>query len=215
VYALLDAELRRCPCGTQLPYAKAKVCAACSRRSSATFYERHSARVLARYHSQKNLKTEVDKKIRRARAYLATYVKRGAVRKGPCDDRTCRALEVSPIQPDLDHPLVVVWACKDHKARIAAELDADIRYVPAPPAQPRRERRVLAQRQSWASEHDRVLAAIEQLAPDEAAALRAAAATVNGIRISPESPLYRMNLVNVYKRRFSEVQRPGQPAAPS
>jgi hypothetical protein len=195
-----EIQPRRCACGEWIPYRKAKCCAACSRRSSAAFYERHQNNVLARYHARKSLRTSVERKIRSARAYLAVYLKRGLVEKEPC--ASCRSVDVSPIQPDLDHPLVVIWACRTHKPRLTAELEADVRSAPIPPAQPRRDRRLQAQRPTWASTYDEVEAALTNIPPEEARQLRAAAGTVNGLQISTSSPLYRMNLVNAYKRRF-------------
>jgi hypothetical protein len=194
---VLEDEERWCACGARNPYLRAKACVDCSRASSARHYDRHRDRVLRRYHAQKRLLTDAQRQARRDRAYLAKYVQRGKIVPDACT--RCAREDVSPIQPELGRPLVVVWACRVCKPRVEADLQGDVISAPPPIRQPRRERAV-ARRQSWAGGYEAAEAELRALSADQAEALRRAASTVNGFSISRESPLYRMNLVTVFAR---------------
>lgn len=194
---LTEEEDHWCACGARNPYLMAKTCVECSRASSARHYARHRERVLRRYHTLKGLQTHAQRQARRDRAYLAKYVQRGKV--VPDDCMRCSRADVVPIQPELGRPLVVVWACRDCKPRVEADLQGEIIFAPPPVRQPRRERAV-ARRQSWAGGYEAVEVELRALPADQAEALRRAASTVNGYPISRESPLYRMNLIAVFGR---------------
>jgi hypothetical protein len=156
--------------------------------------------VLQQYHSTKALFTEPQLQARRARAYLASYVRRGVVTPGPCARQPCAADRLFPIQPDPTQPLIVVWACSDHRSRVRAELEGGVMDAPPPPRQARLQRRKEKQRVTWASEYDRVEAVLRELPAAHADALRAAASKINGVPIQPGTPLYKMTLVQVYNR---------------
>ena len=194
---LLEEEKRWCACGAPNQYSRAKTCPQCSRASSARHYDRHRERVLRRYHVQKGMLTDAQRQARRDRAYLAKYVERGKLVPDGCT--RCGGEDVVPIQPELGRPLVVVWACRSCKPRVEADLQGDVISAPPPIRQPRRER-AAARSQSWAGGYETVEATLCALPADQAEALRRAASTVNGLSISRESPLYRMNLVTVYTR---------------
>jgi hypothetical protein len=153
--------------------------------------------VLRRYHAQKRLLTPAQVQARRDRAYLAKYIERGKVVPEPC--ARCRAEDVLPIQPELGRPLVVVWACRECKPRVLADVQGDVISAPPPLRQPRRER-AQAKRRTWAGAYDTVECELQTLPAEQAEALRAAASTVKGVSISRESPLYRMNLVTMFAR---------------
>ena len=57
------------------------------------------------------------KKRSNARSYLKVYLKRGKVKKKPCE--ICGALDVQAHHRDYSKPLDVRWLCKKHHLRIA------------------------------------------------------------------------------------------------
>jgi hypothetical protein len=197
VHLAEEEEARHCACGASISHARARTCASCSRASSHRHYERNRSRVLAGYHAKKKLFTPAQLQERRDRAYLAQYVKRGKVVPDAC--RRCGDPNVVPIQPELGRPLVVVWACRSCKPRVAADLQGDVIW-PAPPIrQPRREQAAARARPS-AETFEAVERELQTWPPQAAEALRRAASTVRGVPLSRESPLYRMMLVTLYKR---------------
>lgn len=60
----------------------------------------------------KNPMTDEQRMKANARSYLHVYVKRGKVKKGPCE--VCGATEVEAHHDDYTKPLEVRWRCKDH-----------------------------------------------------------------------------------------------------
>jgi hypothetical protein len=186
---------RWCACGAEVPYRRAKSCAACSRASSQRHYQGKRAEILRRHHAQKGLLTPVQLQERRDRAYLHTYVKRGRVVPERC---RCGEQRVSPIQPELGR-LVVVWACRACKPRVLAELQGELITAPPPIRQPRKER-AAARATTWVATYENVESELARWPADRATALRQAASTLKGMRLHPESALYRMQLVALYKK---------------
>jgi hypothetical protein len=205
------AEGRTCRCGAEIPYRRAKSCAACSRASSKKHYQANRETVLRRHHTTKHMLTPAQLQERRDRAYLSNYVKRGKVLRQPC---RCGEKKVFPIQPELGRPLVVVWACRACRPRIAAELHGNVISAPPPIRQPRRER-AQARARTWAGTYEQVERELQQWPADRAEALRRAAASVNGMRLNAASPMYRMNLVALYKRVVGQSQPGGAGAKPA
>ncbi len=122
-----------------------------------------------------------------ARAKLAMALRRGTLERGCC--RECGARAVVGLIADPADWRAVAWVCREHRA---AELER------------RREdaaqRTADAKQAAWYDERARVLAAIELLPPDERATLQALAARgPAGTQLSPDAPLYVMNLVRAYK----------------
>lgn len=140
---------------------------------------------------------------RRARAYLAEYVKRGRVERLPC--QSCGSMRSSGIQLDPSRPLEVsAWACRLHRGRLQAELEVErlgdqpLRRLDA--ASTESAGRTAAA--TWALDFEEVVASLDTLEPAVAAAIREAARSVGSLRISAESPLYAMRLVKCYRERI-------------
>ena len=47
-----------------------------------------------------------------ARAYANVYLRRGKIKRGPCED--CRGPGEEMHHEDYDKPLKITWLCKDH-----------------------------------------------------------------------------------------------------
>ena len=109
------------------------------------------------------------------------------------DEATCTAAEVLAIIEDPQQWRDVVWVCRlDRDEARERQRDEQAELVRA------------RERAAWADERTQVLAAIELLPPNERAQLHALAAQgPAGCPLSPEAPLYVMNLVRVYRARFS------------
>jgi len=121
------------------------------------------------------------------RAKLAMALRRGTLERGRC--RECGAREVVGLIADPADWRAVVWVCREHRV---AELERRREDM---------ERRAYEAKQAvWYDERAQALAAIELLPSDEQARLRALAARgLVGMRLSPDAPLYVMNLVRAYE----------------
>jgi hypothetical protein len=64
------------------------------------------------------LKPEARKKAN-ARAYLKEYVKRGYIKKSPCE--VCGESKVDGHHDDYDKPLQVKWLCREHHLELHAK----------------------------------------------------------------------------------------------
>lgn len=56
-----------------------------------------------------------------ARSYLHVYVKRGKVKKGPCE--VCGSLDVEPHHDDYSKPLQVHWLCRTHHLELHGKVN--------------------------------------------------------------------------------------------
>jgi len=178
-------------------------CRACSREAAKRHYHRVSLRILQRYHETKSMLTQPELEQRRARAYLAEYVKRGRVERKPC--QSCGSIRATGIQMDLTRPLEVsAWACRLHRGRLQAELEVErlgeqpLRLLDA--ACTESGGRTAAA--TWALDFEEVVASLDTLEPAVVASIREAARSVGSLRISAESPLYAMRLVQCYRERL-------------
>jgi len=122
-----------------------------------------------------------------ARAKLAMALRRGTLDRGRCAD--CGDTAVIGLIADPARWREAVWVCREHRA---AELERRLEDM---------ERRAYEAKQAvWYDERAQALAAIELLPSDEQARLRALAARgLGGLRLSPDAPLYVMNLVRAYE----------------
>lgn len=122
-----------------------------------------------------------------ARAKLAMALRRGTLERGRC--RECGGDDVIGLIEEPARWREVVWVCREHRA---AELERRREDM---------ERRAYEAKQAvWYAERAQALAAIELLPSDEQARLRALAARgLGGMRLSPDAPLYVMNLVRAYE----------------
>jgi len=121
------------------------------------------------------------------RAKLAMALRRGTLKRGRC--RECGAREVVGLIADPAEWRAVVWVCREHRA---AGLERRREVM---------ERHAYEAKQAvWYAERAQALAAIELLPSDEQARVRALAARgLGGMRLSPDAPLYVMNLVRAYE----------------
>lgn len=114
-------------------------------------------------------------------------LRRGTLDRGRCAD--CGDTAVIGLIADPARWREAVWVCREHRA---AELEGRLEDM---------ERRAYEAKQAvWYDERAQALAAIELLPSDEQARLRALAARgLGGLRLSPDAPLYVMNLVRAYE----------------
>jgi len=126
-----------------------------------------------------------------ARAKLAMALRRGTLKRGCCID--CGADQVVGLIADSARWRDVVWVCREHReGELGRRQDAEARRLAD------------AKQAAWYEERGRVLAAIDLLPPVERARLEALAERgPAGVRLSPDAPLYVMNLVRVYSALFS------------
>lgn len=125
-----------------------------------------------------------------ARAKLAMALRRGKQHREPC--RFCGAEKVEAVMLDPREWKNVGWACREHR-------QAECERRRAATAQ----RTYEAKQAVWYDERARVLAAVDLLPPEEQTQLRTIAARgLAGMRLTPEAPLYVMNLVRVYKAMY-------------
>jgi len=166
-------------------------CLACHARAVRRYRDRHAQQLATRRRDAAVLRDEATRAVDSARAKLAMALRRGTMVRGLC--QICGTAEVMGIIEDPQGWRDVVWVCR----RDRDEARERQRYGQAEIARAR-------ERAAWADERTQVLAAIELLPPDERTRLCALAAQgPAGSTLSPEAPLYVMNLVRVYRARFS------------
>jgi len=167
-------------------------CLACHARAVQRYRDRHAQQLATRRRDAAPLRDEATRAADSARAKLAMALRRGTMLRGLC--QICgTAAEVLAIIEDPQQWRDVVWVCRlDRDEARERQRDEQAELVRA------------RERAAWADERTRVLAAIELLPPNERAQLHALAAQgPAGWTLSPEAPLYVMNLVRVYRARFS------------
>jgi len=126
-----------------------------------------------------------------ARAKLAMALRRGTLERGRC--RECGDIDVIGLIEEPARWREVVWVCREHR-----ETEYERRR------EAEAQRAYQAKQEVWYDERARVLAEVELLPPDERAQLHALAARgPAGWTLSPEAPLYVMNLVRVYKAQVA------------
>jgi len=152
-------------------------CLACHARAVQRYRDRHAQQLAARRRDADSRRDDRTRAEDSARAKLAMALRRGTMVRGLC--QICGTDDVIGIINDPQRWREVAWVCRrDEEAQLAASRE----------------------RAAWAEERTRVLAAIELLPPDIWARLHARAAQgPAGWTLSPEAPLYMMNLVRVYK----------------
>ncbi len=163
-------------------------CLACHARAVQRYRDRHGQQLATRRRDAAAMRDEATCAADSARAKLAMALRRGTMQRGLCQ-RCGTAAEVLAIIEDPQQWRDVVWVCRRDRD-VARERRRD------------EEAQLAASREraAWAEERTRVLAAIELLPPDIRARLHALAAQgPAGSTLSPEAPLYMMNLVRVYK----------------
>ena len=162
-------------------------CLACHARAVQRYRNRHAQQLATRRRDQSALRDEATHAADSARAKLAMALRRGTMMRGVC--QICGTTDVIGIIEDPQQWRDVYWVCRRDRDE-ARERQRDRQ---AEVARPR-------ERAAWADERTRVLAAIELLPPNERTQLHALAAQGPvGWTLSPEAPLYVMNLVRVYK----------------
>jgi len=166
-------------------------CLACHARAVQRYRDRHAQQLTTRRRDAAVLRDEATRAADSARAKLAMALRRGTMKRGMC--QICGTTDVLGIIEEPQRWRDVVWVCREHRA---AELER------------RREdaaqRAANAKQAAWYDERARVLATVLLLPPNEQARLHALAARgPAGTQLSPDAPLYVMNLVRVYKSRAS------------
>ncbi len=151
------------------------------------YRDRHAQQLATRRRDTDARRDEATRAADSARAKLAMALRRGTMLRGLC--QICGTADVIGVVEDPQRWRDVVWVCRRDRD-VARERRRD------------EEAQLAASREraAWAEERTRVLAAIELLPPDIRARLHALAAQgPAGSTLSPEAPLYMMNLVRVYK----------------
>ena len=203
IYHRMESQrTRQCiDCGTYHERKRAPRCLQCAlRASSKEYYARHrDARVKKR--ALHRTRTAEERKRRNARAYLAVYLRRDALRDPahrripivPCE---CGSADVVPYQSDPCRPLEVTWYCRQHRSeRIRNEaVEAMEVHIPSPRG------RIVEGHRPWAASCADAVAAIAELDSATRLALerKASASPFPGVHLDPASPIYKMQLVKCY-----------------
>ena len=167
-----------------------RYCAACHAAAVRRWREAHRRELTAHRHAAATSRGDEARARDSARATLAMALRRGTLQRGCC--RQCGADDVIGLIEDPARWREAVWVCRQHR-----ETELERRRH----AQTRRDYQT--KQEAWYDERARVLTAIELLPPAKQAQLHAQAARgPAGMRLSPGSPLYVMNLVRVYSARF-------------
>jgi len=85
-------------------------CRPCATAAQAAYRARHRTELQAR--EQQRTFSSTQQALRRARSYLAVYLKRGKLRPGRCE--LCGDPTVRPAWNDPQQPLAVRWFCHTH-----------------------------------------------------------------------------------------------------
>ncbi len=166
-------------------------CLACHARVVRRYRDRHAQQLAARRRDADALRDDRTRAADSARAKLAMALRRGTMKRGLC--QSCGTADVMGVIEDSQRWRDVTWVCRrDRDDARERQRDDQAELVRA------------RERAAWADERTRVLATIELLPPNEREQLHALAAQgPAGWTLSPEAPLYVMNLVRVYRARFS------------
>jgi len=166
-------------------------CSACHARAVRRYRDRHAQQLATRRRDAAALRDEATRAADSARAKLAMALRRGTLERGRC--RECGDINVIGLIEEPTRWREVAWVCREHR-------ETELKRRPDAEA----ERAYEAKQAVWYDERARVLAEVELLPPNERAQLHALAAQgPAGWTLSPEAPLYVMNLVRVYRTRFS------------
>jgi len=162
-------------------------CLACHARAVQRYRDRHAQQLATRRRDESVLRDEATRAADSARAKLAMALRRGTMLRGLC--QICGTTDVMGVVEDPQRWRDVVWVCRRDRAEARErQRDEQAELVRA------------CERAAWADERTQVLAAIELLPPNERAQLHALAAQgPAGWTLSPEAPLYVMNLVRAFK----------------
>jgi len=166
-------------------------CLACHARAVRRYRDRHAPQLTTRRRDAAALRDKATRAADSARAKLAMALRRGTMKRGVC--QICGTAEVMGIIEDPQRWRDVVWVCRrDRHVARQRQQEAEADLVAS------------RERAAWADERTRVLAEVELLPPDERTRLCALAAQgPAGSTLSPEAPLYVMNLVRIYESRSS------------
>jgi len=116
-------------------------------------------------------------------------LRRGTIQRGRCVD--CGDTAVIGLIEDPARWREAVWVCREHReTELERRRDAEAK------------RGYQAKQAAWYDERAQALAAIELFPPHEQARLHALASQSRFGRLTPEAPLYTMNLVRIYKARL-------------
>jgi len=166
-------------------------CSSCHAASVRRWREEHAHELAVRRRDAAGTRDDETRGRDSARAKLAMALRRGKISRGHCT--ICGAKDAMALIEDWRRPLEITWACRADRetARERRREDAALHVAEA--------ERVL-----WLDERARALAGIETLAADDRALLHHLAGRgPAGLRLSPESPLFVINLV----RQFQSLAR--------
>jgi hypothetical protein len=128
-----------------------------------------------------------------ARAKLAMAIRRGKIARDRC--RFCGSKDVIALMADPAKALQVQWVCRaDRQAEIGRRRVDEARRTAA------------TAQSGWECDRAEALAAVALLPPPIQVQLAAIAARgPGGLQLSPEAPLYVMQLVRAYKATFPRI----------
>ncbi len=156
-------------------------CRPCATAAQAAYRARHRTELAAR--ERQRLFSPTQHALRRARSYLAVYLRRGKLRRGCCE--LCGERTVRPAWDDPGAPLAVRWFCPAH-----ADEHGQLR------------REVALGRTAVAAQFAALRAAIAALPEDEQQALHHAALHgLDGSGTAPGSLRYWIALRQSYQQR--------------
>jgi len=162
-------------------------CPACHAAAVRRWRDGHRREINARRRDAADCRSEETRIRDSARAMLAMAIRRGTKVRGCC--RFCGASEVIGLMADPAQWNSVEWVCREHRqAEFERRREADAQQV------------YEDKQAAWIEERARALAAIDLLPPEVRAKFHAAAARgPAGMQLTPEAPLYVMQLVRAYK----------------
>lgn len=161
-------------------------CAPCHAASVRRWREGHAYELAVRRRDAAGARSGDARARDSARAKLAMALRRGKIARGHCV--VCGSKDVMALIEDAQRPLDVVWACRADR-----ELAREQRNDAAA------ERTAAAEHEKWLLERARALAEIELLdVADRERLYELARRGPAGLRLSPESPLFAINLVRAF-----------------
>jgi len=162
-------------------------CLACHARAVRRYRDRHAQQLATRRRDAAVRRDEATRAVDSARAKLAMALRRGTMLRGPC--QICGTADVMGVVEDPQQWRDVSWVCRrDRDEARERQRNGQAEVARA------------GERAAWADERTQVLAAIELLPPNEREQLHALAAQgPAGWQLTPEAPLYTINLVRIYK----------------
>ena len=186
--------LRTCrSCGKTHTRSRIKACPSCQAGFSHDSYRKHRTKISKKRRESRSQRSQGEIVLANAKAYIAVYVKRGKIAKGPC--RSCPSVEnLRPVFEDPSKPLEVQWIC-----RPCAFEDSDMVI------RRREEDQSIQRAAQWRKNRLSVEERLALLAPYDLIELKAETAkSLAHLRfpVRDGSPLFHQSLVKMYLSKY-------------